>query len=268
MELTVDGVRVEGQRGETVLTVARRAGAEIPALCAHPAVAPYGACRLCMVEVKRNGRSRMVASCSYPAEDGLTVLTRSERVQHARRGVLELLLARAPESEELQALGASLGVEETRFQTIGRAEGGCILCGLCVSVCRDVIHAASVSFANRGVDRELATPFLQPSEECIGCGACAAVCPVGAIGIRVRGDEIRVEPFGNRVRLARCAECGTPIGSVPLGERIQRGLGDHTSDAVGLCIACKQRLAAERAWKVARLHVRPKATSFTPTASS
>jgi len=268
MELIVDGVTVEGYAGETVLTVARRAGAEIPALCSHPAVAPYGACRTCMVEVKRNGRSRMVASCSYPAEDGLTVLTHTERVQRARRGVVELLMAQAPDSKELRELGASMGVDETRFPTVGHAEGGCILCGLCVSVCRDVIHASSVSFANRGVDRALTTPFLEPSEECIGCGACAAVCPVGAIEIRVSGDEIEIAPFGNRVRLARCAECGTPIGSVPLGERVQRELGDRSTHTVGLCIDCKQRQAGARAWKVGRLRPASKAAHLALTARS
>jgi len=255
MELTVDGAAVEGYAGETVLAVARRAGAEIPALCSHPAVTPYGACRLCMVEVKRNGRSRMVASCSYPAADGLTVLTHTERVQRARRGVVELLMAQAPDSKELRELGASMGVDESRFPTIGPAEGKCILCGLCVSVCRDVIHASSVSFANRGVDRALTTPFLEPSEECIGCGACAAVCPVGAIEVRASGDEIEIAPFGNRVRLARCAECGVPIGSAPLGLRVQKELGDLVSHAVRLCIDCKQRQAGARAWKVARLGV-------------
>ena len=256
MELTVDGAAVEGYAGETILAVARRAGVEIPALCSHPAVTPYGACRLCMVEVKRNGRSRMVASCSYPAADGLTVLTGTERVQRARRGVVELLMARAPESRELRELGASMGVDEPRFPTIGQAEGGCILCGLCVTVCRDVIHSSSVSFANRGVDRALTTPFLEPSEECIGCGACAAVCPVGAIETRVSGDQIEIAPFGNRVRLARCGECGTPIGSVPLGERVQKELGEVGGKTVGLCIDCKQRQAGVRAWKVARLGVR------------
>jgi ferredoxin len=88
-----------------------------------------------------------------------------------------------------------------------------------------------------------------------GCGACAAVCPVGAIEVRVSGDDIEIAPFGNRVRLARCGECGTPIGSVPLSERVQKELGDVARKTVELCIDCKQRQAGARAWKVARLGV-------------
>lgn len=244
MKLTIDAEEVEAREGETVLEAARRAGVEIPELCAHPAVSPYGACRLCLVEVKRNGRTRMAASCCYPVSEGLRVLTNTDKVRRTRRGVMELLLARAPESRELQELAASMGVEKSRFPTVTHAERDCILCGLCVSVCREVIGAAAISFAHRGVERKLAAPFLEPSEACIGCGACAAVCPVGAIELRWTAEEIEVAPFGNRVRLARCEECGAPIGAAPLAERVRREVGAKSGHTVRLCTVCKQRHAA------------------------
>ncbi len=244
MKLTIDGEEVEARDGDTVLDAARRAGAEIPELCAHPAVSPYGACRLCLVEVKRNGRTRMAASCCYPVSDGLTVLTKTEKVQRARRGVMELLLARAPESQALRELGASMGVDEPRFPTVTHAERDCILCGLCVNVCREVIGAAAISFAGRGVDRALAAPFLQSADACIGCGACAAVCPVGSIEIRWGDDEVEVPTFGAKVPAARCEECGTPIGSAPFRERVQGQLAAGLSHATELCPSCKQQHAA------------------------
>ena len=95
--ITVDGRSIKVPRRSVVLRAARRLGIDIPALCYHDAVSPYGACRLCLVEVTLRGRTRIVTSCTYPAEEGLEVRTDTERVLRLRRGVAELLLARCPE---------------------------------------------------------------------------------------------------------------------------------------------------------------------------
>ena len=254
INLKIDGRAFEAEEGQTVLQVARAAGIEIPALCHHAAVAPYGACRLCLVEVTAAGRTRIVTSCSYPVRDGLEVRTDTERVLRIRRLMMELLLARAPESEPIQKLAASMGVTEQRLPTVTHAQRDCILCGLCVNVCRDIIGAAAISFAGRGVNRAVAAPFLQPSDACIGCGACAAVCPVGTIKLRWHEDTVEVSPFKSRVPLLRCEECHEPIISVPFGDQLKEKLGDKLpEDATRLCHLCKRKKAAKIAVKMAML---------------
>ncbi len=251
MELTIDGQEVEAQEGETVLEAARAAGFYIPALCYHAAVSPYGACRLCLVEVEVRGRRRLVTSCCYPVGEGLEVFTQTEKVERARRGVMKLLLARAPESGVLRELAASMGVAEPRLPTVTHGERDCILCGLCVNVCREVMGAAAISFAERGVERVVAAPFSESSNACLGCGACAAVCPMGTVELRWGEDEVEVAPFKNQRPVLRCRKCGEPISGVAFGERVEKQLGEKLAAAVGVCAECK-RGAAGLAAKKAR----------------
>jgi coenzyme F420-reducing hydrogenase beta subunit len=182
--LTIDGVKVKTPKGTPILEVARQIGIEIPTLCYLRVLSPFGACRVCSVEVTiPNGRKRIVTSCNYPAEDGLIVETKSERVVKVRRKVLELLLARCPKVTRIKTLASLYGVKESSLWIENESED-CILCGLCVRVCGELIGVSAINFANRGIKRVVTTPYDEFSEDCMGCGACAIVCPTGSKRVR------------------------------------------------------------------------------------
>jgi coenzyme F420-reducing hydrogenase beta subunit len=183
--LKIDEKDVEIKEGATILEAAREAGINIPTLCYHSALTPFGACRICSVEIMdKRGRKRIVTSCNYPVEEGLTVYTKSEKVLKTRKLLLELLLARCPKVGKIQDLAREYGVQKPSLW-IEDAEEDCVLCGLCTRVCDELIGVYAINFANRGVKREVAAPYHRFSEDCIGCGACALVCPTKSKRIRV-----------------------------------------------------------------------------------
>jgi heterodisulfide reductase subunit A len=184
--VTIDGERIEVEEGTTILEAARKLGIGIPTLCHHPALEPYGACRLCTVEIRYHGRSRLVTSCNYPIRWEIEVETASEEVLQGRKLLAELILARCPDVPVVQELAASLGVNGARFEL---GDELCYLCGLCVRVCEELIGESAISFIGRGVDREVGPPFLKFSDACIACGACAFVCPTGAIKLEDVTDK-------------------------------------------------------------------------------
>jgi heterodisulfide reductase subunit A len=176
ISLSIDGRPVEVQAGTTVLEAARRLGINIPTLCYHDALKPYGGCRLCLVEVTAANRTQLTASCTYPAAAGLIVRTDSDEVLEARRFVMDLLLSRCPEVPALQEMARQMGVLEPSFPK-GASE--CILCGKCVRMCHEVQHVGAIGLTGRGSKRQVTTPFGEFSQVCRTCGACAFVCPTG-----------------------------------------------------------------------------------------
>jgi heterodisulfide reductase subunit A len=176
----MNGTEIEMPEGSTLLQAAKKLEIFIPTLCHHEGLEPYGACRMCTVQVIRKGWPRMVTACNYPCQDDIEVFTDNDEVIHERKVIIELLLARCSTIPILREMAKEYGIEVSRF---GEDRKGCILCGLCTRMCREIVGANAISFVDRGTERYVSTPFDEPSEDCIGCGACAYICPTKVITI-------------------------------------------------------------------------------------
>jgi len=172
--LSINGVVVEVEQGTTLLEAAQFMGFPILTLCHMEGLSPYGACRLCLVEIGDGDRSRLVSSCTYPAAEGLKVRTASSRVVRTRKMILELLLASCPQSKTIQDLAAAHDIRQQRFR---QEYEDCILCGRCVRICEEQMMAKAIGFRGRGESRSVGTPFDIKSDVCRQCGACIYVCP-------------------------------------------------------------------------------------------
>jgi len=201
VNVVIDGKRIAAEEGLTVLEAARRAGIHIPTLCHHESLAPYGACRFCIVEVTQRGKTRLMTSCTLPVSQGQEIQTATEKVMRIRRMLAELMLARCPASRTVRAIAADVGVKKSRFRALSDAvcqacgacerrrnglstivgEAGCILCGMCVRLCDDVLKIGALAFEGRGANRQVTTPFREMTEVCMVCGACSSICPTHAI---------------------------------------------------------------------------------------
>jgi len=175
VELTIDGIRIKAMEETSVLEAAREMGIVIPTLCYHPGLSPYGACRVCIVEVIKGNRSLLEASCTLPVEPGQVILTNSDKVIKARKLIIELLLASCPNSKMLQDMAANMGINRVRFKI---KDKNCILCGLCVRYCKEQMQSGGIGFVGRGTSRRVATAFEVTPEECRNCGGCEWICPV------------------------------------------------------------------------------------------
>jgi len=245
--ITVDGRQIEAPEETNLLSHLLDAGLDIPNLCYHEAVRPYGACRLCLVEVNQKGWKpewrKLTTSCNFPVLDGLTVYTDSDKVLRHRRLVAELLLARAPEAGVVRDIAAKLGVEDTRV----RMQKGemCILCGLCARVCAEVIGANALTFRGRGGRKDIGTAFVEASESCIGCGACEAVCPTGAVRIEDRGLKRTLVRWSTEHEFVPCRVCGKPVGTRRQIEMLREKIRIE-EDIFVTCPDCKRQRYAEQ----------------------
>ena len=186
VKFMLNGAEVEADENSTLLEAIKFYGIKIPTLCYHEGLSPYGSCRLCVVEVswEKDGRSRLVTSCTYPVREGIWVRTHSTRVMKARKMLIELLIARCSTSKILQDLAAEYGVSKIRFKL---KHDDCILCGLCVRMCEEQMQGHAIGFVGRGKNRRISTPFDMKSEECRLCGGCIYICP--ACQLRCQGPE-------------------------------------------------------------------------------
>lgn len=174
INLTLNGLHISVENGTTILEAAKFYGFPIPTLCHVDGLSSLGACRLCVVEIGDGPNARLVSSCTYPVEEGLKVRTASERVIKARRMIIELLLASCPQSRTIQDLASQYNVRQQRFR---QEHEDCILCGLCVRMCREQMMSGAIGFRGRGTKRSIGTPFDIRSDICRLCGGCIHVCP-------------------------------------------------------------------------------------------
>ena len=176
--LFINDKEVKAGQGMTVLQAAQSAGIDIPTLCHHEKLSPYGACRLCTVEIIKGKRSRLVTSCVYPVEDGLIVQTESEPVIKVRKLLLEMMWSRAPGVQAIRDYGIRYGIDRNKFDIEATC---CILCGLCVRYCTEVKKKNVIGFVGRGTERQVM--FLPEADfnECLKCGECYNLCPTGVM---------------------------------------------------------------------------------------
>ena len=190
--LIINDEEVKAEKGMTILEAARSVGIDIPTLCHHDKLAPYGACRLCTVEITRGQRSRLVASCAYPVEDGLVVKTESDPVIRGRKMLLELMWARAPGAQPIRNYGMKYGISgvqairrygisDTSITKFEIEPTFCILCGLCVRYCAEVKKKHAIGFIGRGIEREVVFFPEIARNECPNCEECYPLCPTGAL---------------------------------------------------------------------------------------
>jgi formate dehydrogenase alpha subunit len=174
VSITVDEESIETPEGTSVLTAALGAGICIPNLCDLPNTTAIGACRICLVEVESDGPTKMTASCTLEAREGMVIHAHSENVLRVRRNIVELLLAEAPEATVLQRLAERLEVDEVRYP---ERERDCILCGRCVTACAEIAAEGTLGFIGRGIHRHTGLPFYD-EKYCDQCNECKERCPI------------------------------------------------------------------------------------------
>ena len=221
----LNGKKVQGEEGQFILQVAEKLGVEIPTLCHFDGLEPWGGCRLCVVDMSEANWDddwfKMVTACNHPVREGMTVLTDTERVVATRRVVLDLLLARCPDTPLVQRLAREHGIEQTSYEPRPEPDD-CILCGLCTRVC-DHIGVSAISSVNRGWGREIAPPFNQPPPDCIGCLACAEICPTDCIPYET--SNIRRTIWGREFEMLRDPATGEAVVTKAQAEHFARRSG-------------------------------------------
>lgn len=236
VNLTIDGKQVAVSKDATIYEAAKQAGIYIPVLCYAKKLLPYGACRVCLVEVEQM-KGRLIPSCTTPVTEGMVVTTMSDEIRKVRKTVMEFLLVNhvldCPVCDkggecDLQDLAYEYEVVTNRFEgekfdlpkdeinpLIERNMNRCVLCGKCVRVCDEIVGYGSYSFINRGFETKIATAFDR-GLNCEFCGQCVSMCPVGAI--LPRPFKFKARPWQLKEVDTVCGYCGNGC-TVTLGTK-------------------------------------------------
>ncbi len=205
ISITINDQNFEVPENLTVLEAARERNIYIPTLCYHEALLPVGACRLCIVEVELNGRTRTAASCVTPVAENMVVRTDTEKIIRMRRVLIELLSARCPELTVLHKLGKEVGLKDVRFQ---KEKEDCFLCGLCVRACSEIVGVNAIGFGDRGVNNKVEPPFVKASNVCISCGTCTTICPAGTFHLERVDRLTSLHRYADEYHEEKCRICG------------------------------------------------------------
>lgn len=256
INLTIDDKFAEVAEGTTVLEAARMLNVDIPTLCHDPRLKPFGACRLCIVEIA--GMPKPVTSCTTPATDGMVVTTNSARLYRLRKTTVELLLSDHPNDCmtcigtgdcKLQELAYTYGIRENRFAGemrdhntvdvnpfITREQNKCVMCGLCVRVCEEVQGVGAIGYAERGFESKVTPPFGHDLN-CEFCGQCVSVCPTGALSGRLWSGKPRMEGVEKTDTTCTYCGCGCNITLSTNGDEVIRIDSDSENHNQGwLCV--------------------------------
>ncbi|MFH0800271.1 MAG: 2Fe-2S iron-sulfur cluster-binding protein [Pseudomonadota bacterium] len=236
IKITIDGKQVEAGAGERLLDVCRRFDIFIPTLCEHQDLKPYGVCRLCIVEWDRGDWSKIITSCNFPVKEGQVFKTSSDKVVRERKMIMEFTLARSSKTPEILALAKRVGVESSRFPA---KDEGCILCGMCIRACSEVVEANAISFAERGPMRKISSPFFGEAGDCIGCGSCAYVCPTNYIEMTEDENTRSIPLWDVKFEMAKCKKCGQKIAPKKQIEFMKKKAKDIPEDWFDLCQNCR-----------------------------
>ena len=245
INITIDQKQCECETDETILAVAARNGIEIPTLCHHEGLCAQGVCRVCMVETVDNGWSSMVAACIFPVRRPITVFTDSDKVKKHRTAVLLLLLAQTPGNPRIERIAERYGVKPCERFVAMHGEN-CMLCGLCARACSS-LGTGAISTVNRGISKKIATPYDEPPADCIGCSACANVCPTDCIGVE-QSDGTRTI-WGREFEMIRCGTCGRHFMPRAQYDYIREKTG---SDAPPICDGCSRGEIAKKRSDIAK----------------
>ena len=232
--IAIDGHKVKAKESSTILENTQELNIDIPTLCYHMDLSPFGACRLCAVEVKTNGKWQLATSCNTPVEEGMELRTDSALLQESRKLTAEFLYYRYPTTEAVREVARKLGVQTP----VEKGEGhDCILCGLCVRTCREIVGVSALTFQDRGLNRNIDEPKIEyDPNTCIGCGACAYVCPTGYVQMEAVDDK-RI--IWNKVfKMAACNVCGSFFAPEDQLRYISRITGVPFSELT-ICTSCR-----------------------------
>ena len=262
VNLTIDGKPVQVAEGATVLQAAQAAGIPIPTLCDHPALKPFGGCRLCLVEVE--GARTLQPSCTLPVSDDMVVLTNTDKVKTARKFVLTMIFSDrnhfCPYCQvsggdcDLQNAALDEGMTHWPFQPNWQHypvdashpyyvmdHNRCILCHRCVRACGQLVGNFTLGIEERGASSMLVADTGLPLGEssCVSCGTCVAVCPTGALIERRSAYQGLADKLTETQSVCVGCSVGCGVTLFSRDNRLVRILGDWDAPVNG-GVLCKE----------------------------